>query len=92
LSVLHTHPAPVVLAKTLARAAEKLDNLPERCQLFRPFTIAGTPEQVIQVYQSLADAGISYFIAQILGNDAETLDVLAERVRPTIEKHTAITP
>jgi hypothetical protein len=31
--------------------------------------------------------GIDYFIALIFGNDTETLDLLAQRVRPALEDH-----
>jgi len=30
--------------------------------------------------------GIDYFIAAVLGDDTETLDLLADRVRPAVEE------
>jgi alkanesulfonate monooxygenase SsuD/methylene tetrahydromethanopterin reductase-like flavin-dependent oxidoreductase (luciferase family) len=78
--------APVVLAEAPARVAEKLNGLPERTRQLLHFGIVGTPEQVIQAYESLTIRGIDYFIALIFGNDTETLDLLAQRVRPALEE------
>ena len=47
-------------------------------------TIAGTPEQVVHAYGSLASAGIDYFIAMITGDDVECLELLAHRVQPAL--------
>jgi alkanesulfonate monooxygenase SsuD/methylene tetrahydromethanopterin reductase-like flavin-dependent oxidoreductase (luciferase family) len=84
-SFLRSHMAPVVLAETPARLEDKLNHVPE---LFRPVTIAGTPEQVLSAYVSLATAGIDYLIAMIVGNDVETLNLLAGRVQPALEQQT----
>ncbi|HEY1297632.1 MAG TPA: LLM class flavin-dependent oxidoreductase [Chloroflexota bacterium] len=86
-SLVRSHMAPVLLAETPARIADKLNDLPERTQQLLRFGIVGTPEQAVQTYESLRVRGIDYFIAMILGNDTETMDLLAERVRPVVEKH-----
>ena len=56
-----------------------LDSLWQQC------VIAGTPEQVVPYYQSFADAGMQYFIAQVLdARDEETFRLLAQEVMPRI--------
>jgi alkanesulfonate monooxygenase SsuD/methylene tetrahydromethanopterin reductase-like flavin-dependent oxidoreductase (luciferase family) len=88
-SVLRSHMSPVVLAETETGLAEKLNGLPERIRtLYIPFAIVGTPGQAIETYESLGMRGIDYFIGMILGNDLETVDLLAN-VRPALEKKLA---
>ena len=82
--------APVVLAETPARVAEKLNGLPERTRQLLRFGMVGTPEQVIRAYEPLMIGGIDYFIALVFGNDTETLDLLAQRVRPVLEDQATI--
>jgi hypothetical protein len=53
--------------------------------LFIPFAIVGTPERAIEVYASLAMRGVDYFIGMILGNDLESVDLLA-KVRQGLEE------
>jgi alkanesulfonate monooxygenase SsuD/methylene tetrahydromethanopterin reductase-like flavin-dependent oxidoreductase (luciferase family) len=56
-----------------------LDSIWRRC------VVAGTPEQVVSYYQSYADAGMQYFIAQVLdARDEETFRLLAQKVMPRI--------
>ena len=56
-----------------------LDSIWQRCVL------AGTPEQVVPIYQSFADAGMQYFIVQVLdARDEETIQLCAEHVAPKI--------
>jgi alkanesulfonate monooxygenase SsuD/methylene tetrahydromethanopterin reductase-like flavin-dependent oxidoreductase (luciferase family) len=56
-----------------------LDSIWQRC------VVAGTPEQVIPYYQSYADVGMQYFIAQVLdARDEETFRLLAKEVMPRI--------
>jgi alkanesulfonate monooxygenase SsuD/methylene tetrahydromethanopterin reductase-like flavin-dependent oxidoreductase (luciferase family) len=83
-SLVRSHMAAVVLAETPARVASKLQAVP---QVFKPFTIAGTPEQVLPAYKSMASVGMDYFIVAIFGDDIETLDLLAQRVQPALEQH-----
>jgi alkanesulfonate monooxygenase SsuD/methylene tetrahydromethanopterin reductase-like flavin-dependent oxidoreductase (luciferase family) len=57
-----------------------LDSIWQQC------VIAGTPEQVVPYYQSFADAGMQYFIAQVLdARDEETFRLLAQEVMPRIQ-------
>jgi alkanesulfonate monooxygenase SsuD/methylene tetrahydromethanopterin reductase-like flavin-dependent oxidoreductase (luciferase family) len=86
-SVLRTYTAvPVVIASTPARVTEKLQAVPERLRLrFRTTTIAGTPEDVVRAFQPLVARGITYFITYIMGNDLETLELLAEQVQPALQ-------
>ena len=91
-SLVRSHMVPVVLSETPARITEKLNGLPERTRELLRFGIVGTPEQVIQTYDSLGTRGIDYFIAMILGNDIETIDLLAQRVRPAVEEHATMAP
>jgi alkanesulfonate monooxygenase SsuD/methylene tetrahydromethanopterin reductase-like flavin-dependent oxidoreductase (luciferase family) len=56
-----------------------LDNIWQRC------VVAGTPEQVVPYYQSYADAGMQYFVVQVLdARDEETVRLLAREVMPRI--------
>jgi alkanesulfonate monooxygenase SsuD/methylene tetrahydromethanopterin reductase-like flavin-dependent oxidoreductase (luciferase family) len=56
-----------------------LDSIWQKC------VVAGTPEQVAPYYQSFADAGLQYFIAQVLdARDEETVRLLATEVAPKI--------
>jgi alkanesulfonate monooxygenase SsuD/methylene tetrahydromethanopterin reductase-like flavin-dependent oxidoreductase (luciferase family) len=88
-SVLRSHTAPIVLAETETGLAEKLNHLPERQRtLFIPYAIVGTPERAIEAYASLAMRGVDYFIGMILGNDLETVDLLAN-VRLGLEEKLA---
>ena len=85
-SLLITHSAlPVIIAKTRERADEKLNALPERVrQRFRSTRIIGTPDEVARAYQALVDLGLNYFVAWILANDVETLELLGARVIPRL--------
>ena len=56
-----------------------LDSIWQKC------VVAGTPEQIVSYYQSYADAGMQYFIAQVLdARDEETFRLLAQEVMPRI--------
>jgi alkanesulfonate monooxygenase SsuD/methylene tetrahydromethanopterin reductase-like flavin-dependent oxidoreductase (luciferase family) len=46
--------------------------------------MTGTPEQVAQYYQSLADVGTQYFVIQIDASDEETIELLAGEVAPRV--------
>jgi alkanesulfonate monooxygenase SsuD/methylene tetrahydromethanopterin reductase-like flavin-dependent oxidoreductase (luciferase family) len=48
--------------------------------------VAGTPEQAIEYFQGYADAGMQYFVAQVLdARDDETFRLLAEEVAPKVK-------
>ena len=47
---------------------------------------AGTPEQIAEKFQSYVDAGIQYFVVQLVdGSDRETIQLLADEVVPAIQ-------
>lgn len=84
-SVVRSHMAPVVLADNASQLAVKLNALPERFRQFLPFTVTGTPEQAVETHRSLMHHGIDNFITLIIGDDPQTLELLAARVRPALE-------
>ena len=67
-----------------------MNQLPERTRELLRFGMVGVPEVVVEGYESLRRRGINYFIALIYGNDTDTLDLLAERVRPVVEEHATV--
>jgi alkanesulfonate monooxygenase SsuD/methylene tetrahydromethanopterin reductase-like flavin-dependent oxidoreductase (luciferase family) len=85
-SVLRSHWAgPVVGAPTPDAVRAKLDRLPAPLlALFRTSAIAGTPTEVRDAYRALVAAGMQYCIAVIVGDDRETLHLLAEQVIPAL--------
>jgi len=87
-SILRTHfTSWAMIAPTESEALAKRDRyypqgLTEEQKITR---IVGTPDQVIPYYQSLADAGIEYFVVQVLdATDEETFRLLATEVAPQI--------
>jgi len=51
----------------------------------RATRIIGTPEQVTEYYQSLADIGFQGFIVQVLdAADTETMELLGTQVAPRV--------
>jgi alkanesulfonate monooxygenase SsuD/methylene tetrahydromethanopterin reductase-like flavin-dependent oxidoreductase (luciferase family) len=90
-SFVRSHMAPVVVAETTSKLADKLNGLPERMRTLGQLAITRTPERVTQSYESLMHAGIEYFIAAVPGNDTETLDLLAQQVLPALEDSAART-
>ncbi len=85
-SILRTQVAvPVVLAETPEALAAKLGAIPEKVRRgYASSTVAGLPEDAVAYYRELAEAGLTYFIAGIYGNDTETVRLLAERVVPAL--------
>jgi alkanesulfonate monooxygenase SsuD/methylene tetrahydromethanopterin reductase-like flavin-dependent oxidoreductase (luciferase family) len=52
---------------------------------WRGFAIAATPERAVAYYQELAEAGIQYFVVEVLdAADEETIRLLAEQVMPQV--------
>jgi alkanesulfonate monooxygenase SsuD/methylene tetrahydromethanopterin reductase-like flavin-dependent oxidoreductase (luciferase family) len=87
-SVLRTHfTSWLMLAPTEAEADAKRDRyyphgLNEEQQYSR---VIGTPERVAAYYQPLVDAGMDYFVVQILdATDSETIELLAREVAPQV--------
>ncbi len=77
----------IMLAETEAQALAKRDHYyPDGMNEDQQRTrVIGTPEQVIPYYQALADAGMQYFVCQILdAGDLETIRLLATQVAPHI--------
>lgn len=86
--ILRTHFVGwLMLAPTEVEVKQKVaryypDGVPES---FNRFVMAGTPEQITEWYQQRADAGIQYFVVQMLdGKDRETLELLANEVMPNV--------
>lgn len=47
--------------------------------------LVATPEQAVEFYQSFADIGVQYFVAQLPdGEDRETIQLLADEVMPHV--------
>lgn len=91
-SVLRSHfTSWLMLAPTEAEAKAKRDRyypngLNEEQQFSR---VVGTPEQVAEYYQGLVDAGLQYFVVQILdATDLETVDLLARELAPGVSAAT----
>ncbi|MFT4036731.1 MAG: LLM class flavin-dependent oxidoreductase [Thermomicrobiales bacterium] len=87
--VLRTHfTSWLMLAPTEAEAAAKRDRyypngLNEEQQHSR---VIGTPEQAAAYYQTLVDAGMQYFVVQILdATDLETVELLARELAPRVQ-------
>jgi alkanesulfonate monooxygenase SsuD/methylene tetrahydromethanopterin reductase-like flavin-dependent oxidoreductase (luciferase family) len=93
-AVLRTQVAvPVVLAETAPALEAKLAAIPETVrQGYASSTLAGQPEEAVAYYRELVEAGITYFIAGIYGNDTETVHLLAERVVPSLARDASGTP
>ena len=87
-NVLRTHFTTwLMLAATEAAARAKLDHYyPEGINEEQQFSrVVGTPAQVAAYYQSLVDAGMTYFVVQTLdAADIETIELLAREVMPRV--------
>jgi alkanesulfonate monooxygenase SsuD/methylene tetrahydromethanopterin reductase-like flavin-dependent oxidoreductase (luciferase family) len=86
--ILKTHFTTwLILAETDVEAQEKLtryypNGLTDDQKLTR---IAGSPERVVPYFQSLVDAGIQYFVVQIMdAGDTQTMELLAKEVAPQV--------
>jgi alkanesulfonate monooxygenase SsuD/methylene tetrahydromethanopterin reductase-like flavin-dependent oxidoreductase (luciferase family) len=87
-SVLRTHfTSWLMIAPTEEAARVKLaryypNGLNEEQRFSR---VVGSPESVAAYYQSLTDAGMQYFVTQVLdASDAETIELLAREVVPLV--------
>jgi alkanesulfonate monooxygenase SsuD/methylene tetrahydromethanopterin reductase-like flavin-dependent oxidoreductase (luciferase family) len=85
-SILRSHWTPLI---TLAPTREKLEHKRETARIpdakldTRP--LFATPDEAIAHYDKLLDAGVEYFLVTVNGQDAETVDLLTERVIPALE-------
>lgn len=88
-SVLRSHYTPLLV---LARTQAELDRKKATTRIPDPdlhtVPLFATPRDAIVHFQALADAGMHYFLAQIGGTDAETVQLLAEEVIPAIRPTT----
>ena len=85
--ILRTHFVPwLMVAPTEAEVRDKFrrsfgDEMPPAGR----GVVAGTPEQITAYYQARADAGMQYFVYQLLdGTDHETIRLVAEEVMPNV--------
>lgn len=92
-SILRTHfTSWLMLAPTAAAARAKRDRyyphgLSEEQRFSR---VVGDPEAVARYYQSLVDAGMDYFVVQLLdAADTETIELLAREVAPNVRPRCA---
>ena len=83
-SVLRSHfTMPLILAPTPAALGKKLAAWPqETVAWWGEALFAGTPEEAAAFYRDLAALGFQYFVANILGGDAETVELLGSEVMP----------
>ncbi len=88
-AVLRSHfTSWLMIAPTDAEARKKRDRyypkgLNEEQQYSR---VVGSPETVAAYYQGLVDAGMQYFVTQILdAGDTETIELLATHVMPRVK-------
>jgi alkanesulfonate monooxygenase SsuD/methylene tetrahydromethanopterin reductase-like flavin-dependent oxidoreductase (luciferase family) len=80
-----THFGSLILAETQAGVQAKLDRFPKALLAFLEQTVvATTPGDAIKRIQALVDVGFQYFVCGIVGNDEETLNLLAQQVIPAI--------
>jgi alkanesulfonate monooxygenase SsuD/methylene tetrahydromethanopterin reductase-like flavin-dependent oxidoreductase (luciferase family) len=85
-SVLRSHYTPLlVLAESHAALERKksVTRIPD--PQLRTVPLFATPPEAIAHFQALVAAGIQYFLAQIGGDDAETMQLFAEQVIPAIQ-------
>jgi alkanesulfonate monooxygenase SsuD/methylene tetrahydromethanopterin reductase-like flavin-dependent oxidoreductase (luciferase family) len=77
----------LMLAPTEAEARDKVRRYfegDESAPMARA-VLAGTPAQIVEYYQARADAGMQYFVVQMLDcTDHETLELLAREVMPHV--------
>jgi alkanesulfonate monooxygenase SsuD/methylene tetrahydromethanopterin reductase-like flavin-dependent oxidoreductase (luciferase family) len=87
-SVLRSHfTSWLMLAPTESAAQAKLAHYyPEGINDEQQFSrVVGTPAQVAAYYQALVNAGMEYFVVQILdAGDTETIELLAREVIPRV--------
>lgn len=88
-SVLRTHfTSWLMLATSDAKALSKRNRYyPEGLNEEQQFSrIVGSPDSVASYYQGLVDAGMQYFVVQILdASDTETIELLANEVIPRVK-------
>lgn len=92
-SVLRSHfTSWLMLAPTEKEASAKRDHYYPNglSEEQRHSRVIGTPEQVAAYYQGLVDAGMQYFVVQVLdATDLETVELLANELAPRVVAATA---
>jgi hypothetical protein len=74
---------PLLLRKTQAEAATKLDLMPPPLRsMMEPTAMIATVERAIDFYRALARSGMQYFIIILVPGDLETLQLFKEQVLP----------
>jgi alkanesulfonate monooxygenase SsuD/methylene tetrahydromethanopterin reductase-like flavin-dependent oxidoreductase (luciferase family) len=83
-SVLRTHfTMPLILAETQPALEAKLASMPQDTLTWAADALfAGTPDEAVAFYRALTGLGFQYFIANILGGDEETVELLGTAVLP----------
>jgi len=85
-SILRSHYTPLL---TLAGTASELERKRRAARIpdagLRTAPVFATVEDAIAHYQALVDAGMQYFLATVDGRDAETVDLVARRLRPALK-------
>ncbi|MCO5223273.1 MAG: LLM class flavin-dependent oxidoreductase [Thermomicrobiales bacterium] len=76
---------PLVLGRNQTEIDQKLKQWPaETVASWGDAMVATTPEHAIAFYRAQAQLGYQYFIANVLGGDDDTIDLLATRVMPAV--------
>jgi alkanesulfonate monooxygenase SsuD/methylene tetrahydromethanopterin reductase-like flavin-dependent oxidoreductase (luciferase family) len=83
-NILRSHfTMPLILVERADQLESRLADFPKATLEFcKTSLVAGTPDDAIRYYQSLVDAGVQYFVANILDQDWQTIELLAREVMP----------
>jgi alkanesulfonate monooxygenase SsuD/methylene tetrahydromethanopterin reductase-like flavin-dependent oxidoreductase (luciferase family) len=85
-SIVRSHYTPLL---TLAATPAAVERKREAARIpdpdLRTSPVFATPDEAVAHYQSLADAGVQYFLASVNGTDRETVDLLARDVVPALK-------
>jgi alkanesulfonate monooxygenase SsuD/methylene tetrahydromethanopterin reductase-like flavin-dependent oxidoreductase (luciferase family) len=90
--VMRTHfTVNLQMAPTESAAAKKIDayetsksTSPGTRRVGKPGVLWGSPEQLVEYYGAMVDAGTQYFVVQLEGSDLETIELLATEVMPKL--------
>ncbi len=76
---------PLVLGRNQKEIDQKLARWPEETVAsWGDALVATTPVEAVAFYRAQAALGYQYFIANVLGGDDDTIDLLASRVMPAV--------
>lgn len=76
---------PLVLGRNQREIDQKLAAWPaDVVASWGSALVATTPDQAVRFYRTQAELGYQYFIANILGGDDDTIDLLASQVMPRV--------